>query len=117
VWLKVDDQFHAHRKVIGVPLASLGLWVRCGSWAGAALSDGVVDAPIVRQYGGRARETDPLVEAGLWIPLIGGGFVMHDFLEWNPSAEQVKAERSAGKRRAEEARLRRAEQQGRLWGS
>lgn len=96
-WLKVDDALHGHPKVEQAGLAAVGLWVRCGSWSSAYLTDGHLPETIVKRFG-RARDVDQLVDCGLWIPE-PGGWVMHDFLDYNPSAQQVRAERAKARRR------------------
>jgi len=107
MWVKLDHEFHGNRKVVGLPDSAVGLWTRCVSYCGWQLTDGVVEAPIVRQFHARSRDVDALVDAGLWIPTNGGGFIFHDFLDYNPSREQVKAEAAATRERRREQRLRR----------
>ena len=97
-WLKVHDGFHGHPKVEDVPASALGLWVRCGSWATAYLTDGHIPGAIGARFG-RKRDADALVSVGLWLPE-PGGWVMHDFLDYNPSAQQVRAERTVWRERA-----------------
>lgn len=102
-WLKVDDQLHGHPKVDGAGLSAMGLWVRCGSWASAYLTEGHIPASLTRTLG-RPRDVAALVDAGLWVPNGMGGFAMHDFLDYNPTAAQVRARRAAARRRQEKRR-------------
>jgi hypothetical protein len=109
-WLKVDDQLHHHPKIETAGLAAVGLWVRCGSYAAAYLTEGHIPASIARALG-RPRDIAALLDVGLWVPNGMGGFTMHDFLDYNPTAEQVRRERARA--RARQAKRRAA--QARLW--
>jgi hypothetical protein len=102
-WFRIDDTFADHPKVTDAGNAAAGLWVRCGTYSSRFLLDGLVPEQIARRYGGR-REIDRLVASRLWLP-VDDGYLMPDFLDYNPSAEQVKLER---KRAAERQRRQRA---------
>lgn len=103
-WIKIDDQFADHPKVLQAgPLASW-LYV-CGlTYSGRYLTDGWVPTAQVRKLadvddalGLAAR----LVAVGLWEP-VDGGYQIHDYHDYNPTADKVKADRaSAAKRQAE----------------
>jgi hypothetical protein len=98
-WFKVDDSFHSHPKVMATDPAALGLWVIAGSWCGANLTDGFVpDHVLSRLLPGAAKLATKLVAAGLW-RRTEGGYLFHDWEAFNPSAEQVKAERMHNARR------------------
>jgi hypothetical protein len=102
-WFKLDDNFHLHPKVHDAGNAAVGLWVRCGTYSAQYLTDGHVPAKVVREYG-RSAEIKALVAARLWVPN-GDGFVIPDYLEYNPSREQVLARRATDAER--QARRRR----------
>jgi hypothetical protein len=103
-WFRLEDNFHQHPKVARAGNTAVGLWVRCGTYSAAYLTDGHVPAETARLYG-RQREIDTLVEVGLWIPdTNGGGYLIRDFLDYNPSAEQVLADRAAARERQRRAR-------------
>lgn len=105
-WFKIDDGFHSHPKVLAAGNAAMGLWSRCGSYCSDHSTDGFVPEVLAKTYGTRA-EIARLVELGWWRK-VEGGYTMHDFLDYNPSAEQVRAERSAAAERQRLARERRA---------
>jgi hypothetical protein len=90
-WFRVEDSFHQHPKVLRAGNAAIGLWVRCGTWSAQYLTDGFIPANIAATYG-RPREIRQLVTARLWSEQ-EGGFVMCDYLEYNPSASDVKQRR------------------------
>lgn len=96
-WFKIDDGFHSHPKVIAAGNAAIGLWARCGSWSSDQLTDGFVPAAVARMYGSAA-EAKALVREGLW-DAADGGYLMHDFHDFNPTAETVRAEREAAAER------------------
>lgn len=106
-WLKVDDSFHSHPKVLATDPAALGLWVIAGSWCGANLTDGFVpDYVLPRLLPGSETLAQKLVTTGLW-RRAKGGYRFHDWSEYNPSAESVKAEREAAKERMRALREKR----------
>jgi len=103
-WFKVDESFANHPKVTNAGNAAIGLWVRCGTYAAQYLTDGHIPANIARTYG-KPREVTALLEAGLWVPCEDGdGYVMPDYLDYNPSKEQVLAERAANRVRQQNRR-------------
>lgn len=96
-WFKLEDSFYNHPKVVSAGNASTGLWVRCGTYSAQYLTDGFIPVEIARQYG-RAAEIDKLLAVGLW-KVKDDGLVMPDYLQYNPSKEQVHAERDAARDR------------------
>lgn len=101
-WFRIDDDFHHHPKVLRAGNAAVGLWTRAGAYSSAYLTEGHIDRNIAAELGTR-REITSLVESRLWTET-PGGFLMPDFLDYNPSAEQVQAERAAARQRQRRAR-------------
>lgn len=128
-WVRLDDGYPEHPKVDRVgPLAA---WLNVCAWAYSArnLTDGFVPAERVNRLAdvkepGKLAAT--LVAAGLWEPAgaacekcadkrgdanavaaAGSGYLVHDYLEYNPSREDVLAERAAAAKRAADYRARR----------
>lgn len=103
-WVKIDDNFASHPKVIAAGPAAGWLYV-CGlTYAARYLTDGFIPERQVRML---ADVDNPdtiaarLVEVGLW-ERVGGGYMIHDYLKYNPSSEQVRRDREeAAKRQAE----------------
>jgi hypothetical protein len=94
-WFRCDDQLGDHPKVMALDeklLPAMGLWVLCGVYCSKHLTDGFVPRKVVRMYGGEKLAKD-LERAGLF-NAAPGGWTMHDYLHWNPSKEQVLANRS-----------------------
>lgn len=100
-WLKIDDQFPNHPKVVEAgPLA--GWLFICGlGYAGQYLTDGFIPEKQVRRLAdveSPDQLADKLCEVGLW-ERVKDGYQIHGYLEYNPSAERVKADREAAKQR------------------
>ena len=114
-WFKVDDKFHSHRKRKKADLEAVGLWTVCGSWASDQLTDGFIPDYIAEDFGGRnwRRSVDRLVASGLWVSGSQGGdegWWFHQFLERNPSREQVEADRAKTAARVANFRAKKAEE-------
>jgi hypothetical protein len=94
-WIKVDDQFADHPKVIAAGPLAAWLYV-CGlTYAGRYLTDGFIPAGQVRKLADIDNATElaeRLVSVNLW-ETIDGGYHIHDYLVYNPSGEQVRTER------------------------
>jgi hypothetical protein len=105
MWAKVDDRFYDHPKTVALldTPAALGLWVLALSWVGRHLTDGWVPrAQVHRLLGVNPAEADRLaarlVEAQLW-DAREDGFVIHNYLEFNPSRAQVERQRAMTRQR------------------
>lgn len=88
MWFRVDDRFDTHPKVRNTPRAALGLWVVCATYSSRHELDGFVPDDVAKKYSEwRNYARDGLVKSGLWLPS-PGGFVMHDFADYNATAEK-----------------------------
>jgi hypothetical protein len=101
-WVKFDDGYADHRKVAGLTDAAFRLHTAGILYCGRHLTDGLIEGAevprLVRRF--RPKALTELVEGGLWVPLMDGGlFRIHDYLDWNDTAEVVKARRDAAARR------------------
>lgn len=92
-WFRLDDSFHSHPKVIAAGNEAVGLYVRCGTHAAEHLTDGFVGKETVALYGDDALAAK-LTGVRLW-HRARGGWTIHDYLDYNPSREQVERERKA----------------------
>jgi len=115
VWARLDDQFHAHDKVadldmapttVPMMVAAVGLHALALSWCGDQLTDGIVPRSQPARLVGEPVDNlvEELVRVHLW-DKHRRGYVIHDFLDYNPSKAQILARRQAqseaGKRGAE----------------
>ena len=104
-WFRLEDSFHHHPKVMRAGNAATGLWVRCATYSAQYLTDGAVSDEVAHTYGNN-REIDKLLAAHLWVQN-GSGFVIPDYLEYNPSAADVRKERAMARERQRRAREKR----------
>lgn len=103
-WFKIDDNFDTHPKVLEAGNEAAGMWVRCGAYSSRQLTGGRVPRAIALMYGD-THLVDILVKVGLFEP-IEGGWLIHDFHDYNPTKEKVVTEREAAAQRQREARER-----------
>lgn len=94
----MDDHFWSHPKTGDLSDSATALWLRAGSWSAGHLTDGFIPESKLRFFRGRQRSATELVDAGLW-SAVEGGFVFHDWAEYQPSREAVTARRDATKTR------------------
>lgn len=101
-WVKLDDGFTDHPKIAALSAGAFRLHVAGMCYSGRTLSDGFIPAGRERMLidGFRRLLLKELVGAGLW-DVEDGGHRLHDFLDYNPSAEHVKAERDWARVRKE----------------
>lgn len=97
-WFKVDDHLAHNMKAIAAGNTALGLWVRAGSWACQQLTDGFVPTTMVTALGGTDADAAALTEAGLW-HIVDGGWVFHDWAEYQEDSGKVKERRAAARER------------------
>lgn len=95
-WLRLDDTFAEHPKVDRLSDGAFRLHVAGMCYSARHLTDGFVPAERAARLVPRYKRTyvAELVVADLWHEA-DGGWVIHDFLTYNPSAEKVKTEREA----------------------
>lgn len=105
-WFKVDDRLWGHPKWLASPAGARALWVTAGSWAAANLTDGRIPRHVLGSLGGRVRDADGLVSAGLWVVESGQheGWRFADWTDYQPTREQVEADRAAAAERQQRAR-------------
>ncbi len=102
-WGKVDDKLWGSPKWLAAPPKARAVWVTALSWCMDQLTDGFVPTHVLTTLGGTRTDARNLVNAGLWEE-VQGGWVFHDWLDYQPSREQVLAERSAATERQRRAR-------------
>src|SRR5437879_2331970 len=107
VWARIEDQFADHPKVVAAGPLAAWLYV-CGlTYSNRFLTDGFIPDGQVRKLAdvpSPRKLATTLVRVGLWEPA-EGGFRIHDFFDYNPSAEEVLAKRGdLSEKRAEAGR-------------
>lgn len=123
-WVRFDDQFPIHRKTAGLSDAAFRLHVAAIFWCARNLTDGFVPRSDLDDVCARVRTPErfaaELVVRGAWhlgdeqcpsgkcaAPAKGDGWVIHDYLEYQPSAKRVRDDRADSARRQQEWRDRR----------
>jgi hypothetical protein len=104
-WFKVDDRFTFHPKVLAAGNEAVGAWVRLGSWCSAHLTDGRVPRAIALSI---CSETvlQRLINAKI-VRKQRRNYELCNYHEYNPSKEEVEANRAATADRVKRFRSKR----------
>lgn len=118
-WAKFDDQYPDHPKIVEVGPLGMALHMAATCYCARYLTDGFVPATMIARlisFDGievvsngvsnavtNKEVTDELVRVGL-LEVVQGGYKVHDYLEYNPPAAQVKAEKAKNAKRQNEWR-------------
>jgi len=112
-WLRLDDGFAENEKVLPLSSPAFRLHVTALLACSRNLTDGFVSDARFVTVAATARVTRryaaELENAGLW-QRTQDGWIVNDYLDYNPSAEKVKAERQQAAER--QARSRAARRHG-----
>jgi hypothetical protein len=109
-WVRFDDHFAIHRKVAGLSDAAFRLHVSAIFWCALNLTDGWVPEEDLDDVSARvrtpARFAAECVSRGAWhearhdcgsekcaAPVDADGWVIHDYLQYQPSKKQVMDDR------------------------
>lgn len=84
--LRMDDGYPDHPKVIGLSDRAFRLHVRLMCYASKHLTDGFIPKAVAS----KPRVVQELLDGRLIEPA-NGGWRLHDYHDWNPTAEKVKA--------------------------
>lgn len=109
-WLRVEGRAPQHRKIAPLSDAAFRLHFTAKCWCAEELTDGVmpasVPATLTAAPRGKAlaKAVNELVSAGLWDINPDGGWRVHDYLEYNPSAESVRAKQQQARDRMQRSR-------------
>ncbi len=95
-WGRLDDGLYDHPKVEQLPRrlrnSCVGLWARAISWSNRYLTDGRVTMERLAKLDGSQAEVDALVCVGM-LERDGDGVLIHDFAEYNETADAWRARR------------------------
>ena len=98
-----------HPKFLGLDPAALGLWTLGNAYCWDQLTDGFIPAKQVRRLlswipNRRVKcLTSYLTSVRLW-DVVEGGYQVHDWLDHNPPASRIRADRESAKVRADKSR-------------
>jgi len=88
-YLNLDDNFADHEKVDALTDGAFRLHVAGMCYSARKLSDGHIPESrprrLTRTF--KASLVPELLNSGLWLPSDKGGYEIHDYLDWNKSAE------------------------------
>ena len=116
---KVDDGFYDHPKVRAIPRGNVrkgavSLWALAGSWADRYLTDGLIPAHQVPEFGATTKEAAALVVVGLWHdsghacdrcpPVPSGHYLYHEWDQCNDLKVDVEKRRSKARDRMRKLR-------------
>ena len=105
-WLKTDDKYPEHRKVRRLTDGAYRLHHTAMCACAKDETDGLVTESDISdmEHGTRLRKhVDALVAAGLW-DVVPAGWIIHDYLDYNPSHASLNAKRAADRERQEKYR-------------
>ncbi|SRR5580765_3872949 len=103
MWSKLDDALIDHRKIFTAgrligkngPAVALGFYAVGILWCNKHLTDGFLPEDVILGFG---HVDNPLSVAGALAKAelfekVSGGFKIHDFDEYNPTASEIKKKR------------------------
>lgn len=90
-WIKIDDQMAFHRKVLTAGNEAVGAWVRAMSWSAKEGTDGIIPKETAFALAPK-RIWDRLCTATL-VHKVDPGYEIHDYLDYNLSAEEIASKR------------------------
>mgnify|MGYP001005845871 CR=1 FL=1 len=108
-WVKLDDQFPNHPKVLAAGGDAAWLYVAGLCYCQSLLTDGYIPAGMVPRLTDRKVPmvlAEKLVTVRLW-EKAEGGYRIHDYHDLNDTSDKVKAKRKATKERVERWREKR----------
>lgn len=111
----MDDGFWSHPKTATLSDAAVTLWVRGGSYCCQHLTDGFVKQAALRLLG-VMEAVGELVDVELW-HIVDGGWVYHDWDEYQETSVVVKKRRDDARERQRKSRETRDEQRRQSQGS
>ena len=110
-FFSIDDRLYGHPKFAQAGLGATGLWLLAGAWVSAFDEDGLIPSWLPSSIMAGRPGPDSveelvarLVEARLWEPQGDGGWLMHDWDDWNLTAEQRARRRRLATKRQQDWR-------------
>ena len=94
-WVRIDDQLSDHPKIVAAGPDAAWLFIAGLCYAARYLTDGFIPDAQVRRLSDVKSPTsaaERLVSNGLW-DAVEGGYVIHDYLDYNAASETVKERR------------------------
>ena len=105
-WVRIDDEFPDHPKVVGAGPLGIAMQVAALCYCNRHLTDGFVPRSTARRLIDLDEfKVDPddvidaLLRVGMWTR-VDGGYQIHNYGEYQPSRVEVEAEREKTRDRA-----------------
>lgn len=92
-FVRVDHGMPENRKVMGLTDGAFRLYIEAICWCSRQESDGHIPSSFISRLG-KAKAVRELTEAGLLDDAVGG-YMVHDYLDFQRSSEEIAAYRSA----------------------
>ena len=96
-WVRLDDRYHNHPKVLGLSDAAYRLHTGAICYCAEFLTDGLLPAGWIREK--RPELVSECVAAQVWDVREDGSHWIHDFLDYNPPRDKVLADKQAAQER------------------
>ena len=103
MWVRIDDRFTTHPKILVLSLKARWVYLECLCYSAGHLTDGKVPGQLLA---GHRRELAELLHQDL-LSKDGDSWQIHDWLDWNPSRQQVLQRREAERERMQKWREQR----------
>jgi len=97
-YIQIDDGMAEHEKIEALSDKDFRAHFRAMCWAARRSTDGHIPAHMLGNLRMNAAQAGRLVSGGVW-ELNGDGWVIHDWLEFNPPRDPVERERWMAARR------------------
>jgi hypothetical protein len=108
-WVKIDDKFRHHPKVIAAGLEGSWLYVCALAYCGEQLTDGYLPEGVLPVLAPHVTDPTKAADTCCTVGLlrrVDGGYEVPDYLDYNPSRAKVIAEREAARKRQSDRRAR-----------
>jgi len=105
-WVRLDDNFADHPKVIALSDTAFRLYIETLCYSNRQLTDGFIPMPVYIKLSPND-DADYLIEAGLWEEVHGNvispdlltGYQIRSYTEYQPTREKVEEKREQAKER------------------
>ena len=96
-WVRLDDNFADHPKVIALSDSSFRLYIEGLCYANRHLTDGFIPSAVYTKLS-RNDDADFLIEAGLW-EQVDKGYHIRSYDEYQPTREKIEGKRAEARER------------------
>lgn len=88
-WGRIDGELAFHPKIVSAGNAAIGVWARMIAHSNRYLTDGFIDRAVAHVIGS-SEEIARLLAKHL-LHEVDGGYLIHDFHDYNPTADEVRS--------------------------